>query len=327
MCAAEKAPGPDGCTMAFFQAFWETIKEEQMHTFHRFHSHHKVIMVIFEACSGLKINWRKSNIFPVKEVQQIQPLAYILRCRIEDLPIIYLGMPLGANHKAVNIWDGIIEKSEKRLALWKSQYLSLGGRVVLINVVLNSLPTYVMCLFPIPSEVVKILDKLRRDFFWQGSKIEKSFNLVKWKAVKQIKSFGGRLSFISMRGHGTPHSFFLGLFSISLNIGCNIQEMWSPEGWNLTFRRPLNDWEIPWKHHNDGIFIVNRVYKRGLSVVVGMSTRPWNTKWKSVAPNKVKCFTWLITCLAVGSEKEEVKAKKYGGGQSQPTSGGPFGRR
>ncbi|WMV46344.1 hypothetical protein MTR67_039729, partial [Solanum verrucosum] len=118
-------------------------------------------------------------------------------------------------------------------------------------------------------------------------------------------------------GHGTLHSLFPGLFSISLNTGCSIQEMWSPQGWNLTFRRPLNDWEIPWvvdfltlirnfpgtntdadkliwRHHNDGIFTVNRVYKRGLSVAAGRSTGPWNTIWKSVAPNKVKCFTWLV---------------------------------
>ena len=126
----------------------------------------------------------------MEEVQQIQSLAGILRCRIEELPTIYLGMPLGANNKALNIWDGIIEKTEKRLALWKSQYLSLVDRVVLINAVLNSLPTYVMSLFPIPGEVLKFLDKLRRDFLWQGSKIENSFNLVKWSAVQQSKSFG-----------------------------------------------------------------------------------------------------------------------------------------
>ncbi|WMV39456.1 hypothetical protein MTR67_032841 [Solanum verrucosum] len=31
--------------------------------------------------------------------------------------------------------------------------------------------------------------------------------------------------------------------------------------------------------------------------------------------------------LAVGSEEEEAKARKDGGRQSQPASGGPFGRR
>ena len=99
--------------------------------------HIRIILVIFEACSGLKVNWRKSSIFHIKEVQQIQALANILKCKIERLPTVYLGMPLGAKHKAVSIWDDVLRKSERRLALWKSQYLFFGGRVTLINFVLR----------------------------------------------------------------------------------------------------------------------------------------------------------------------------------------------
>lgn len=62
-------------------------------------------------------------------------------------------MPLGSKHN-VN-WDGKIEKSEKKLAIWKSQQLSQGGRVALINSSMDSLPTYVMSFFPFPSKVVK----------------------------------------------------------------------------------------------------------------------------------------------------------------------------
>ena len=45
----------------------------------------RVILVVFEACSGLKVNWRKSSIFPIKEVQQIEALASILQCKVEKL--------------------------------------------------------------------------------------------------------------------------------------------------------------------------------------------------------------------------------------------------
>ena len=61
----------------------------------------------------------------------------------------------------------------------------------MINFVLDSLPTYVMSLFPIPSKVVKDIDSLRRNFLWQGNKIEKSYNLVKWMVVQQCKRYGG----------------------------------------------------------------------------------------------------------------------------------------
>lgn len=74
--------------------------------------------------------------------------------------------------------DGIIEKTEKKLASFKAQFLSLGGRIIFINSVLYSLPTYVMSLFPLPSKVEERLDKLRRDFLWLGNKEGKGIHLV-----------------------------------------------------------------------------------------------------------------------------------------------------
>jgi len=38
----------------------------------------RMILVLFEAVSGLKVNWGKSSLFPVNEVPQIQSLAGIL---------------------------------------------------------------------------------------------------------------------------------------------------------------------------------------------------------------------------------------------------------
>nr|AAT40556.2 hypothetical protein SDM1_4t00019 [Solanum demissum] len=281
----------------------------------------RVILVVFEACSGLKVNWRKSSNFPIKEVQQIEDLASILKCKIEKLPTVYLGMPLGSEHKAEKNWDGIIEKTEKKLAIWKSQYLSLGG--------MDSLPTYVMSLFPIPSRIVKVLDALRRNFLWQGNKIEKGFNLVKWTIRNLWESLKNNSKIVVGRGdktkfwlddwcgNGILRDLFPILFSICTNTNSKIEEIWSPQGWNIIFRRLLNDWEIDgmveclgliggfpgttlepdrlaWGHHKDGVFSVNRLYNWGLKRRAGRSIGPWNTTWKSVAPVKVKCFTWLV---------------------------------
>ncbi|KAG5571712.1 hypothetical protein H5410_061478 [Solanum commersonii] len=87
-------------------------------------------------------------------------------------------MPLGNNHKELEIWDVIVEKTEKKLATWKTQYLSLGGRITMINSVLDALPTYVMSLFPLPAKAEDKLDKLRRDLLWLGNKEGKGTHLV-----------------------------------------------------------------------------------------------------------------------------------------------------
>ncbi|RVW63345.1 hypothetical protein CK203_058268 [Vitis vinifera] len=48
-------------------------------------------------------------------------------CKVGALPSVYLGLPLGANHKTTAMWDGVEVRMRRRLALWKRQYLSKGG--------------------------------------------------------------------------------------------------------------------------------------------------------------------------------------------------------
>lgn len=84
-------------------------------------------------------------------MDNIQELAGVLGCEVGSLPTFYLGLTLGAKSKDLEIWNGVMERCEKRLAKWKGQYLSFGGRVILVNSVLDALPTYVMSFFPLPA--------------------------------------------------------------------------------------------------------------------------------------------------------------------------------
>ena len=110
-------------------------------------------MTCFEAVTGLGVNMDKSELVPVGTVLNLHHLATILCCRIGALPLLYLGMPLGASFKASLIWNLILEKIERRLAGWKKLYLSKGGR----KSTLSSLPTYYLSLFTIPKHVLREL--------------------------------------------------------------------------------------------------------------------------------------------------------------------------
>ncbi|WMV44670.1 hypothetical protein MTR67_038055 [Solanum verrucosum] len=164
--------------------FCEAEKEQLKHL--------RVIFILFEAVSRLHINWEKSFIYPVNEVPEISTLTNILGGKIGELPTTYLGMPLGAKSKSMNIWNSVVERCEKKLVNWRSQYLSLGGRVTLINSVLDAMPTYMMSLFPIHGKIIKKLDAIRRNFLWQGNgEGEKKHHLVKWEVVITSKKEGG----------------------------------------------------------------------------------------------------------------------------------------
>ncbi|RVW14627.1 LINE-1 reverse transcriptase-like [Vitis vinifera] len=126
------------------------------------------ILCWFEAASGLRINLAKSEIIPVGEVEEILEMAVELGCKVGQLPSTYLGLPLGAPNKAVSVWDGVEERMRWKLALWKRQYISKGGRIALIKSTLASMPLYQMSLFRMPRVVARRLEKLQRDFLWGG---------------------------------------------------------------------------------------------------------------------------------------------------------------
>ena len=81
----------------------------------------------FEALSDMKINLNKSEVIQIGTVDNVEELASELGCKVGSLPTPYLGLPLGAKHKALGVWDSIEERFRKRLAPWKIQYISKGG--------------------------------------------------------------------------------------------------------------------------------------------------------------------------------------------------------
>ena len=149
------------------------------------------VLLWFEASSGLKINLNKSELIPVGAVENMDTLAAELGCRAGHLPTTYLGLPLGAAHKSVAIWDNIEEKMHKKLALWKRNFISKGGRITMIKSTLANLPLYPMSIFRIPGAVAKRLEKLQRCFLWGSGAREKKAHLVNWDVVCSEKRQGG----------------------------------------------------------------------------------------------------------------------------------------
>ena len=76
----------------------------------------RMVMIFFEAITGLKVNIGKSEIVLVELVGSLDTLASVLGCNVSRLPMIYLGMPLGAHFKDPSIWNPIREKIEKKFS-------------------------------------------------------------------------------------------------------------------------------------------------------------------------------------------------------------------
>ena len=88
------------------------------------------------------------------------------------------------------VWDGVEERFKRKLAMWKKQYLSKGGRLTLIKSTLSNLPIYFMSLFVIPRKVRLRLEKIQREFLWGDMEERRKIHLVRWAVICKDKRHG-----------------------------------------------------------------------------------------------------------------------------------------
>jgi hypothetical protein len=62
---------------------------------------------------------------------------------------------------------------------------------VLINSVLNLIPIFFMSFLKMPSQVVKEVRRIQREFLWGGVKGGRKTNWISWKTVCREKKDGG----------------------------------------------------------------------------------------------------------------------------------------
>jgi hypothetical protein len=127
----------------------------------------KAILNTFATSTGLRVNYQKSNIYPVNVDQDIMEiLANTFGCQIGSYPFIYIGLPLGPNKPKVDDMLPLIQKIERRLVS-TSNFLNQAGRLELVNSVVSSLPTFFMSVIKLPPTIVKMIDKYRNHCLWR----------------------------------------------------------------------------------------------------------------------------------------------------------------
>lgn len=107
--------------------------------------------------------------------------------------------------------------------------------------------------------------------------------------------------------------------------------MWTPQGWNLIFRRFLNDWEIDrvteftaslnnsvvqagedvlrWQGNSNGDFKVNAAYRMMNQSKQQIDKWPWKHIWRTNIPHKVACLVWLLAKEAVLTRDNLMRRK------------------
>lgn len=84
------------------------------------------------------------------------------------------------------IWDLIVDKFNAKLDRWRSLLLLKERRLTLAQSVLNSLPVYYFSLLKLPCRVINTMEKLVRDFGWNGEHYRNDSNLVDWSTTSLL---------------------------------------------------------------------------------------------------------------------------------------------
>ena len=158
----------------------------------------RVISEIFELfcrASGMEIKLDKTCVLCVDEsseqTEQISEI-FLVNSFPLNLGFKYLGYMLKTNCYRISNWHWLIKKVENRITNWSHKWLTLGGRVTLINSVLNSIPIYWFSLGQIPiSIMINSLRKLIVRFLWSGTGSVDKIHLIKWDMIFIPRAGGG----------------------------------------------------------------------------------------------------------------------------------------
>jgi hypothetical protein len=87
----------------------------------------KILLCAFEKLSGLKINFRKSEMYCFGEARGLHDeYSAILGCQSGSFPFKCLGIPMHYRKLSNKDWKLVEGRIEKRLSSWKGKYLSVG---------------------------------------------------------------------------------------------------------------------------------------------------------------------------------------------------------
>ncbi|XP_061993989.1 uncharacterized mitochondrial protein AtMg00310-like [Rosa rugosa] len=113
---------------------------------------------------------------------------------------MYLGLPIHVGHDKTTIFAYLKERLTKKLISWRSKILSAGGKEILLKVVAQALPNYVMNCYLLPKSLCDDLQQLCAQFFWGSTDDKLKIHWRSWERMCIPKERGG-LGFKHLYAH------------------------------------------------------------------------------------------------------------------------------
>jgi hypothetical protein len=97
----------------------------------------------------------------VKQKTTQEDYRNLFGCEIGSFPVRYLAIPIHFRKLRNGEWKPMEDRFERKLASWMGKLLSYGDRLILINLILTSLPMFMLSFFEILIGVRKRINLFR----------------------------------------------------------------------------------------------------------------------------------------------------------------------
>lgn len=139
-----------------------------------------------------KISCAKSRTFfsrhTAREVKSL--VAKLTNIPSSEDPGKYLSFNLFMDGRGNQNYRYILQRMKNRLNFWKAKTLSLASKVTLVKSVMNALPNYQMQIMRFSKFCCEEMDRINRDFIWQGSISQRKVHIVNWDTLCKPKKMG-----------------------------------------------------------------------------------------------------------------------------------------
>lgn len=114
--------------------------------------------------SGAKINEEKTTYMKFGRAEVLTGVFKFME--VQEMKI--LGAILAKNEKGAmdSLWEETVGGMERRLFFWRSRFLSLKGKILVVNMLMLSKMWYILHVMPLPDWVFKKIKKSVLEFLW-----------------------------------------------------------------------------------------------------------------------------------------------------------------
>jgi hypothetical protein len=127
----------------------------------------KSLLHSFAESTGLKVNYSKSNMFPINmDDERLSHFTNTLNCQRGSFPFTYLGLPLGITKPNIEFFLLMVVRVEIRLC-GIADFLDYGGKLIMVKSILASMSISYMSCFNILVTINEQIVKYMRHSLWR----------------------------------------------------------------------------------------------------------------------------------------------------------------